>query len=232
MPRCCISVINTLSNTTKAAVLGADLNATHSIEIKALSNDKISIMTGGVGVGIGAGGVGGVVSFNTMQNTTEAVIASSGALASLINQDAGFKRGGSYAPDTNQRVLVKAENTSTVDNTGLAGGAGLYLGGGATVDVTKVLNRTAAYIGAGSKIYSRGDINIEAQATKTIDSKTAAVGAGLVGISGAISITTVGEAISSEGAGQFTGELRNQVNSDASVKNLQIDINYTYSHIF
>jgi len=222
-------VINTLSNTTKAAALGANLNATQGIEVKALSNDKISIMTGGVGVGIGAGGVGGVVSFNTMQNTTEAVIASSGVLASLINQDARFKRGGSYAPDTNQRVLVKAENTSTVDNTGLAGGAGLYLGGGAAVDVTKVLNRTAAYIGAGSKIYSRGDISIEAQAAKTINSKTAAVGAGLVGISGAISITTVGEAISSEGAGQFTGELRNQVNSDASVKNLQMDTNDTYA---
>ena len=52
-------VINTLSNTTKAAALGADLNATQGIEIKALSNDKISIMTGGVGVGIGVGGVGG-----------------------------------------------------------------------------------------------------------------------------------------------------------------------------
>lgn len=218
-------VVNTLSNTAKASVQGADLNATKGIEVQALGSDKISIMSGGVG--LGQGGIGGVVSFNTMQNTTEASLTKSGSRFTLLNQDTRFKPGGIYAPDANQTVLIKAENTSTVDNTGLAGGAGIYIGRGAAVDVTKVQNRTAAYVGAGTKIYSRGDVNIEAQATKIIDSKTAAVGIGLVGISGAISITSLGEAISSEGASQFTGELRQQVNSDASVKNLPISDNDT-----
>ncbi|MDD3898720.1 MAG: hypothetical protein PHE82_07215, partial [Syntrophomonadaceae bacterium] len=41
-------VVNTLSNTVKASVLGSNLNATRGIEVKSLGNDKITIMTGGV----------------------------------------------------------------------------------------------------------------------------------------------------------------------------------------
>ncbi|KUG05437.1 hypothetical protein ASZ90_017119 [hydrocarbon metagenome] len=195
------AAVNSITNQTKAQVIGSDLNATGAIEIKAKTSDTITTLVGTAGVGATAG-LAGAVSVNSIDTITEAVVRS-GSVRSNINQNANFKPGGMFAPDTTQTVTIKADNTSTIDNTGGALAGGLYAGVGATIDVASIKNRTVARIGTGTKIYAKGNVNVEARSNKTIESSTTTISGGLVGISGAISVITIGSAADSRAGEEF-----------------------------
>ncbi|HHV64893.1 MAG TPA: hypothetical protein GXX46_07465, partial [Peptococcaceae bacterium] len=218
-------IVSSLKNISRAEVKGSKLNAREAIEIKARSRDNIAVKVGTAGVGLAGGGVAGAVSVILVETTTEASVGSDEDKDSEINQDSRFRPGGMYAPTestaeplvpSTQTVLIQADNRTEVETIGGALGAGLSLGLGASIDYISILNRTVAMVGGGTKVYARGNINLEALSEKVVDSAVYSIGGGLFGISGAVSIICVGSPISSEGSGEFDSSLRDQINGDIS----------------
>ncbi len=217
--------VNSITNQTKAQVIGSDLNATGAIEVKAKTDDTITTLVGTAGVGV-CGGLAGAVSVNSIDATTEAVVGS-GSVRSTINQNADYKPGGLFAPTATQTVTIQADNTSTIDNTGGALAGGLYAGVGATIDVASIKNRTVARIGTGTKIYAKGNVNIEALSDKTILSSTTTISGGLIGISGAISVISIGSAADSRAGEEFNRDndgdsLMQQLTGDIGINSLSV----------
>ena len=97
------------------------------------------------------------------------------------------------------------------------------MGIGATVDVAAIRNRTVAKIGLETEIYAGGDITIEALAAKTIHSQVASLSGGLLGVSGAVSVISVGEAADQTARDEFAmtdNGLMNQVQGDTMIGSL------------
>ncbi|MBC2721360.1 MAG: hypothetical protein HGJ97_01595, partial [Desulfosporosinus sp.] len=216
-------IASSFQNLSRAQVKNSNLNAKGAIEVKARSRDTIDVKVGTAGVGLTGAGVAGSVSVTLIETTTEALIEEiSGAEGgySKLNQDSRYRPGGLYAPGSDQTVLIKADNQTTVDTIGGALGAGLYAGVGASLDYISILNRTVAMVGTGTKIYARGNITLEAGSEKIVNSTVYSMAGGLLGLSGAISIINIGSPISSHGAGEFNNDLRNQLTNDLSPNSL------------
>jgi len=202
--------INSVTNTTRAQALGANLNAVGALRIEADSDELIDTLVGTAAGGAGA--IAGGVTVNSIEATTEANVLTS-VRASLINQDARFRTGGSFAPGAGQTVTVLADDTATIDGDSgtIAGGV---VGVGATIEVSGIRNRTVALIGTQTRIGAAGDISVLSNADREMNSLTIAGAGGLLGLSGAISVLSLGTAIDAEGAAEFNGALRSQVAGD------------------
>lgn len=213
-------IVSSFTNSSKAEIRGSNLSATGALELLARSRDEISIKVGTAGVG-GVSGVAGAVSVTLVETTTEASVLKHGERASLLNQDRRFKPGGQYAPTngSSQLILIQADNKTEVKTLAGSLGAG-GLGVGAALDYTSIQNRTVAMIGAGSKVYAAGDITLEALSDKIVDAQVYSAGGGLIGISGAVSIVTVGTPISQGAADEFSADLKNQIDNDTSCDSL------------
>ncbi len=211
-------VVSSFKNICRAEVIGSELNACESVVIMARSRDKINVKVGTAGIGVTGAGVAGSISVILVETTTEATLRSDPTTGkySTINQDPRFRPGGSYGPGTAQTISIKADNRSEVNTTSGALGAGAGLGVGAAIDYTGIQNRTVAMVGAGSKLYARGDINLEALSEKIVDSRVYSVGGGLFGISGAVSIICVGQSMDEDSSGEFNEDYHNQLNNDLS----------------
>jgi filamentous hemagglutinin family protein len=212
--------INTIGNNTSAKLIGARVNTPGQTAIMADSKEYITTLVGTGSVGLGIG-LAGAVSVNTIESTTEAVIVS-GQRGSEINQHQDYQPGGVYAPGTTQTTLIKADDMAYIKGTGGAVGVG-GAGVGATIDVGTIQNRTMASVGKGTKIYSRGNVDILAFSDRQIQSRTAALGGGLLGLSGAISVVSLGSGLDDDGAGEFSGDLRNQVRGDSDTPDITVD---------
>ncbi|MCA9185641.1 MAG: VCBS repeat-containing protein, partial [Planctomycetales bacterium] len=223
--------VNTISNTTRARIIGGNLNATGAIDVLADTDETIdtTAVTGAVGLGAG---LAGAVSVNTIETTTEALIEPGSP--TRLNQDAAFRPGGAFAPGAAQQVSVIADNNAKV--TGLGGGLGAGLAGiGAAIDVGAIRNRTVANVGNEADVFAVGNINVLADSRQVLDSKTGAFGAGLFGLSGAISVLSLGAPISSDGAAEFKPGLVTDVNRDIRIDavpvNTQDDSNRTAAEV-
>ena len=214
-------IVSSFTNTSKAEIRGSDLNASGAIELIARSRDNISVKVGTAGLGLTGAGLAGGVSVILVETTTEASLIKDANKVSKLNQDSRFKPGGQYAPTngSSQLIIIKADNKTKVDTLAGSLGAGL-LGFGAAVDYTSIQNRTVAMVGLGSKLYAAGDISLEALSEKIVDSQVYSAGGGLIGISGAVSIITVGTPISPEAAGEFNAGLKGQIDNDTSYNSL------------
>ncbi|NTV29982.1 MAG: hypothetical protein HGA80_07890, partial [Candidatus Omnitrophica bacterium] len=213
--------VNNIGNNTTAKVIGGDLNAVGSTEVLADSDESIDTLVGTGSIGLGLG-VAGAVSVNTIGTTTEAGVGSSATRASSINQDARYQASGTFSPDETQTVLVQADDKAYIKGKGGAVGAG-GVGIGATIDVGTINNRTVAQVGSGAKIYSSGDVDVLAVSDWQLTSITGALAGGLLGLSGAISVVSMGSAVDEKGADEFNGDLRGQVAGDTAIPDLAIN---------
>ena len=77
---------------------------------------------------------------------------------------------------------------------GIAGGAGAVSG---AVDVGVLRNNVNAEIKTGARVGAKDSVHVNAMGIKEIDSIAASGALGLVGLTGAVSVWTVGTALSS-----------------------------------
>ena len=138
-------------------------------------------------------GAGGAVTVNSVKNTTQALIDERNGGTTLINQDAAFST-------TAQDVTVRATDVATTEAKLGAVSAGLIAGIGASIDVTTIRSTTAASIGDGVEVDAGRDVSVTATSTKSADSIVAAVGGGIVGVQGAVSVINIGATISGDAA--------------------------------
>jgi trimeric autotransporter adhesin len=213
--------VNSITSSTRASVVGADLNARGATQVIADSDETITtiVATGAVGA---TAGLAGAVSVNSIETTTEAEVVS-GSRPSRINQDADYRPGGLHSPSTAQTMRVWADNNASITATGGGLGAGLIAGIGASIDVGTIKNRTVAKVGVETDIFARGNVDVLADSTRNLDSTTAAFGGGLLGLSGAISVLSLGGPLDGGGASEFTTGLRSQVNGDIALDSLQVN---------
>ena len=155
----------------------------HGLAVQAASSEDIF----GVAVSGGGGfvGVAGGIGVEVVKSTTKAYIGDA-----AINTD----RAGVGA---SQSVNVSA--TNAVDGFTLAGGLGAgFVGIGGAVDIGIIKNTTRAYIGADSEVHASEDIDVNALSSKDLVSVSISVGAGFVGVSGSVSVWTIGTEVTSE----------------------------------
>ncbi len=225
--------VNTIQNTVQAEDLGGDLNATVQVDIAATSNESIAPF---VGTGsLGGVALAGAVAVDTITTTTQALVED-GSRPALINQDPSWQKGGAYAFSYFQQVIISASDTALLNgHTGTAAiGA---VGVGASVDVGAIRNRTVAAVGNDSQIYSLDNVEIESNANRTIDSLVVAFTGGVVGLSGAVSVQSLGANTDPTAATEFNrtaqsnpdGSLLNQTDNSMQTPNVTNAINYQTS---
>ncbi|MFB3077457.1 MAG: beta strand repeat-containing protein, partial [Lysobacterales bacterium] len=173
---------------TKAYVEGSTLDASGDIVVTAESTEETLVIITTASVGIGA--LAGAVSVMDFSSSTDAYITDSTASA-------------------DQDVIVSANNTTQVNQdpntsdaiifvTGTASVGGV--GAGASVDVITVKNNVNAYIGDDSTITAGRHVHVLASTDRDINSTVIAFSGGLVaGISGAITVISVGTGLDADG---------------------------------
>jgi hypothetical protein len=220
--------VNTIENVVQAQVLGGHLNAAGATTIAADSDETLDplVMT----AGLGAVGVAGTVAVNNIRTTTEATVQD-GSRTSLLNQDPAYKSGVSFERGVVQTVTVSANDTALInDDTGTAA-AGEFAGVGASVDVGAIRNRTVAHVGGQSIVGALNDVSILAHESRSIDSFVAAFGAGIAGLSAAVSVQSLGASTDSMADTEFNrsvggANLLNQVDASLFTPDVASAINY------
>lgn len=196
--------VSVYDQTTQAIVAdGSNLNANATTRVKA-GNDVDQDVIAGTASAAGGVGVAGTVNVAVIKGNTQAVVGArsdAGKAASHVNADATY--GGAR-----QDVIVEAKDTTRVDN--YLGGLGVGLGGagvGAAVDVVMVNNGASAEVRGGTVTADR-DITVQADTERVLDSFTiAAAGGSTTGISGAVSVLTVGSRPDSDARGESASSL-------------------------
>ena len=185
--------VGLMDGNTRAYIEGATLVSDDSVQVNSDATENVSVLVGTLAVG--GTGLGGSVSVVETHSNTGAWI-------------------GAYVPNsgaaTNASVTsglhtkVKAASKTTFDNdigAGALGGGGI----GASIDVVTVKNAVDAHIGANSVVTAEGNVTVEAEANRTIDSMVMAFAGGATfGISGAVSVISVGTGLDTTGNEQAT----------------------------
>ncbi len=167
-----------------------------------------------------AGGVGiaGTANVVVVKGSTEAAVGTGVHVNNNEDYDNDF-----------QDVTVAAADTTTVDNK--IGGLGVGLGGvgvGAAADVVLIHNGVTARVDSGADLDAGRDIRVAADSTRDTNAVVVAAAGGLTaGISGAVSVVSVGARPDADAKGEVDGSLGevsrrasanafgNQLNSDA-----------------
>jgi hypothetical protein len=166
----------------------------HGVAVQAESTENVTD-----GAGCGAGGVylglAGAVTIEILDGSTLAAIRS----GARVSQNTGAQAGAL------QDVSVTARDT--IDEVAVAGaiGGGGLAGVGAGVDVAVVRDDTQAVIDHAA-VSAVGSVSVAALDQRDVNSTTVAVGAGLFGLGGGISVVSIGGFFSSNyGATTDTG---------------------------
>jgi len=183
--------VSEIGDTTLATLEGARLDANGAITVSASSTGNITDVAAGAAGG--AVGIAGAVLVDSISTETEAATESYGGAATLINQDPGFagtpgRDGGSL-----QSVTIEATGNETLDGT--AGAAAIGLGAaGAGIQVGSIADLVAANVEGGTVITAAGNVSVTAKDQRNASSDAIAVAGGLLALSGAFSIITIGGA--------------------------------------
>jgi hypothetical protein len=193
----------TLNKTTKATIgnfatldakaIGADLTGVYEgtttaggsfggLAVQAFSKENL------IGLAIAAGGgtvgIAGAVQVSVITTTTEASIGTNADINSSLSGP---------VPDNFQTVNVTAVNK--VKTFTLGGGvAGGYVGVAGGVDVGVVSADTRASIGADSIVRAKRDVGVYALSEKDILTLAISAAGGFVGVSGSVSVWSIGTA--------------------------------------
>ncbi len=208
-----------LEGTTSAFVEGASLVAGHSVDIDANSWEQVDVIVGTAAVGVGS--LAGAVSVIETESTTQAYVSSYSGVDSFIT--------------TGLDLLVDADNDTRINQgdafVGVAAVAGAAAGG--SVEVITLNNAVSGYIGSDTQVLADRHIKVRAEGSRLVDSMVVAgAAAGSFGIAGAVSVFSLGSAISGDSAssatpaqgsidGVFDGSAPDEMNDDDTGNALQ-----------
>ncbi|HEY3919271.1 MAG TPA: PKD domain-containing protein, partial [Stellaceae bacterium] len=187
---------NLINGVATGGVNGSNyqLQSIRGVAVQAFSSENITSVAGSGAGGLYVGVAGGVTVEETNSNTFAAIENS----AQVDENDSG-------SANTQQSVAVGASNTLNI--TAVAGALGIGAAGvGAGVDVEVIRNNTEAFI-ASAEVRAAGAVAVDAVSVQTINSNAIAVGAGLFGLGGGISVLSIGGGFNASysGSGQALG---------------------------
>jgi filamentous hemagglutinin family protein len=160
-------------------IQAVELDAARNMNINAQANSNIVDVTATVAAG-GAAGVSGSLLLNVVDSRAEARIGD----GALINQD--------IAADTDQSVIVDANNsTNMVATTANGSGSGTAAVGGVAL-VNVVVSRTSSSIGEAAQVKAKRDIMVIADSSEQVIANGASAAiSGVAGVGGVINVNTI-----------------------------------------
>ncbi|WP_141847710.1 beta strand repeat-containing protein, partial [Humibacillus xanthopallidus] len=170
--------------TSTAAGSFGTKSAFHGLAVQADSSEELFGLTAGIAGGFV--GIAGGIGVNIFTVVVKAFIAG----GTTVNKGtsgiiAGVASG--------QSVVVAA--TDYLETLTIAGGVGIGAGGiGGGVDVGVANITVQAYLGVGSDVWADGTVEIDALATKHVQTYAVSLGGGVVGVAGSVTVWTVGTA--------------------------------------
>lgn len=190
-----VGVTNLKKNTSAYADQNAKLDSKGQVAISAENTEDIENVTVQVAGGAYAG-LAGAVNVMNLSASTKAY-TDTGVQINQANKASG-RYGGN--------VSIKADHalnmTSAVGGAAASGGGS----GGAAVDVANIKTQTNAYIGDSNTIDTKGDVSASAKDEVTLNSHAYAASIGAVGLSGSISVYSIGSASFDDKDGILTGK--------------------------
>lgn len=190
-----VGVTNLKKNTSAYADQNAKLDSQGQVAISAKNTEDIDNVTVQVAGGTYAG-LAGAVNVMNLSASTKAYTDT----GVQINQ--ANKASGSYGGDISVKADHALKMTSAVGGAAASGGAS----GGAAVDVANIKTQTNAYIGDSNTIDTKGDVSASAKDEVTLNSHAYAASIGAVGLSGSISVYSIGSAAFDDKDGILTGK--------------------------
>lgn len=178
-----VGVTNLKKNTSAYADQKAKLESQGQVAISAKNTEDIDNVTVQVAGGTYAG-LAGAVNVMNLSASTKAYTDT----GVQINQ--ANKAGGRYGGNVSVKADHNLKMTSAVGGAAASGGAS----GGAAVDVANIKTQTNAYIGDSNTIDTKGDVSASAKDEVTLNSQAYAASIGAVGLSGSISVYSIGSA--------------------------------------
>ena len=190
-----VGVTNLKKNTSAYADQKAKLDSQGQVAISAKNKEDIDNVTVQVAGGTYAG-LAGAVNVMNLSASTKAY-TDTGVQINQTNKD-----GGRYGGDISVKADHALKMTSAVGGAAASGGAS----GGAAVDVANIKTQTNAYIGDSNTIDTQGDVSVSAKDEVTLNSHAYAASIGAVGLSGSISVYSIGSAAFDDKDGILTGK--------------------------
>lgn len=190
-----VGVTNLKKNTSAYADQNAKLDSKGQVAISAKNTEDIDNVTVQVAGGTYAG-LAGAVNVMNLSASTKAYTDT----GVQINQ--ANKASGRYGGDISVKADHALKMTSAVGGAAASGGAS----GGAAVDVANIKTQTNAYIGDSNTIDTTGDVSVSAKDEVTLNSHAYAASIGAVGLSGSISVYSIGSASFDDKDGILTGK--------------------------
>lgn len=190
-----VGVTNLKKNTSAYADQKAKLDSKGQVAISAKNTEDIDNVTVQVAGGTYAG-LAGAVNVMNLSASTKAYTDT----GVQINQ--ANKAGGRYGGNVSVKADHALKMTSAVGGAAASGGAS----GGAAVDVANIKTQTNAYIGDSNTIDTKGDVSASAKDEVTLNSHAYAASIGAVGLSGSISVYSIGSASFDDKDGILTGK--------------------------
>ena len=190
-----VGVTNLKKNTSAYADQNAKLNSQGQVAISANNKEDIDNVTVQVAGGTYAG-LAGAVNVMNLSASTKAY-TDTGVQINQANKD-----GGRYGGDISVKADHALKMTSAVGGAAASGGGS----GGAAVDVANIKTQTNAYIGDSNTIDTKGDVSVSAKDEVTLNSHAYAASIGAVGLSGSISVYSIGSASFDDKDGILTGK--------------------------
>lgn len=190
-----VGVTNLKKNTSAYAEQNAKLDSKGQVAISAKNTEDIDNVTVQVAGGTYAG-LAGAVNVMNLSASTKAYTDT----GVQINQ--ANKASGRYGGDISVKADHALKMTSAVGGAAASGGAS----GGAAVDVANIKTQTNAYIGDSNTIDTKGDVSVSAKDEVTLNSHAYAASIGAVGLSGSISVYSIGSASFDDKDGILTGK--------------------------
>lgn len=190
-----VGVTNLKKNTSAYADQNAKLDSKGQVAVSAKNMEDIDNVTVQVAGGTYAG-LAGAVNVMNLSASTKAYTDT----GVQINQ--ANKASGRYGGDISVKADHALKMTSAVGGAAASGGAS----GGAAVDVANIKTQTNAYIGDSNTIDTTGDVSVSAKDEVTLNSHAYAASIGAVGLSGSISVYSIGSASFDDKDGILTGK--------------------------
>ena len=190
-----VGVTNLKKNTSAYADQNAKLDSKGQVAISAKNKEDIENVTVQVAGGMYVG-LAGAVNVTNLSASTKAY-TDTGVQINQTN-----KASGRYGGDISVKADHALNMTSAVGGAAASGGGS----GGAAVDVANIKTQTNAYIGDSNTIDTKGDVSASAKDEVTLNSQAYAASIGAVGLSGSISVYSIGSASFDDKDGILTGK--------------------------
>lgn len=198
-----VGVTNLKKNTSAYADQNAKLDSQGQVAVSAKNTEDIDNVTVQVAGGTYAG-LAGAVNVMNLSASTKAYTDT----GVQINQ--ANKASGRYGGNVSVKADHALKMTSAVGGAAASGGAS----GGAAVDVANIKTQTNAYIGDSNTIDTKGDVSVSAKDEVTLNSHAYAASIGAVGLSGSISVYSIGSASFDDKDNILTGKNAKGQNED------------------